>query len=300
MQLAPGERVGAPLGEALLDTDTERITQTEALGLDEHLMWRLGRFQTKAWATGIVDVGRGQLLDIVRGRTAQAPTRWLLARPRSRLAGIRWAVLDLSGPYRSAFEVALPHAKQVADPFHVVRLGNTAPDEVRRRVQNQTLGNRGRKHDPQYRARKLLVSASERITDSGRVRLRGLLDAGDPSGEVRDAWHAKETLRPIYDITDADTGAATVAQLAQNLQEPGLPTEINRLGRTLWRWRDPISNWHQARVTNAAAEAASNLVKRVKRAAFRFTNFANYRIRALLYAGKPMLNWALLDTLTPT
>ena len=29
-----------------------------------------------------------------------------------------------------------------------------------------------------------------------------------------------------------------------------------------------------------------------------FTNFANYRIRALLYAGKP--NWALLDTLTPT
>ena len=42
----------------------------------------------------------------------------------------------------------------------------------------------------------------------------------------------------------------------------------------------------------------NNLIKRVKRAAFGFTNFANYRIRALLYAGKP--NWALLDTLTPT
>ena len=132
-------------GEALLDADTERIAQTEALGLDEHLMWRLGRFRTKAWATGIVDIGRGQLLDIVRGRTAQAPTRWLLARPRSWLAGVRWAVLDLSGPYRAAFEVALPHAKQVADPFHVVRLGNDALDEVRRRVQNQTLGHRGRR-----------------------------------------------------------------------------------------------------------------------------------------------------------
>ena len=35
----------------------------------------------------------------------------------------------------------------------------------------------------------------------------------------------------------------------------------------------------------------------VKRAAFGFTNFNNYRIRALLYAGKP--NWTLLDTLTP-
>ena len=42
---------------------------------------------------------------------------------------------------------------------------------------------------------------------------------------------------------------------------------------------------------------ANNLIKRVKRVAFGFTNFNNYRIRALLYAGKP--DWALLDTLTP-
>ena len=88
-----------------------------------------------------------------------------------------------------------------------------------------------------------------------------------------------------------------MAQLAQDLQDPGLPAEVNRLGRTLWRWRTQIANWHAARVTNAATEAANNLVKRVKRAAFGFTNFNNYRIRALLYAGKP--NWALLDTLTP-
>ena len=68
-----------------------------------------------------------------------------------------------------------------------------------------------------------------------------------------------------------------------------MPPEINRLGRTIWRWRHQIANWHTARVTNAATEAANNLAKRVKRAAFGFTNFNNYRIRALLYAGKP--NW---------
>ena len=152
-------------------------------------------YVTKAWATSIVDVGRGQLLDIVAGRTAQAPVRWLLARPSRWLSGVRWAVLDLSGPYRAAFDTALPRARQVADPFHVVKLANTALDDVRRRVQNQTLGHRGHKHDPLYRARKLLVSASERITEAGRTKLRGLLDAGDPYGEVRDAWHAKETLQ---------------------------------------------------------------------------------------------------------
>ena len=285
-------------GQALIDADTARISDVFALGLDETLMWRRGRFRTKAWSTSIVDVGRGQLLDIVRGRTAKAPARWLLRRPHSWRAGIRWAVLDLSGPYRAAFDTALPDAEQVADPFHVVKLANEALDEVRRRVQNQTLGHRGRKDDPLYRARKLLVSASERITDNGHTRLRGLLDAGDPYGEVRDAWHAKETLRSVYDIPCAKTGAATVAQLAADFQEPGMPEEINRLGRTLWRWREQISNWHAARVTNAPTEAANNLVKRVKRAAFGFTNFDNYRIRALLYAGKP--NWALLETLTPT
>ena len=272
-------------GSALLAADTERISDVAALGLDETLMWRRGRFRAKSWSTSIVDVGRGQLLDIVRGRTAKAPTRWLLGRPACWLEQIRWAVLDLSGPYRAAFDTAVPDAAQVADPFHVVRLGNDALDEVRRRVQNQTLGHRGRKHDPLYRARKLLVSASENVTDAGRIRLRGLLDAGDPYGEVKDAWHAKETLRSVYDIDDAKVGAATVAQLAADLQDPGLPPEINRLGRTLWRWRHQISNWHAARVTNAATEAANNLVKRVKRAAFGFTNFANTHSGRALLAG---------------
>jgi hypothetical protein len=34
------------------------------------------------------------------------------------------------------------------------------------------------------------------------------------------------------------------------------------------------------------------LIKRVKRVAFGFTRFRNYRVRVLLYAGRP--NWALL------
>ena len=295
--MSPGERVGAPLGRALLDADTQRIGGVSAVGVNEHLMARHGRFRTRSWATGIVDAEAGRLLDIVPGRTARAPARWLLDMPPEWREQVRWGVLDLSGPYRFAFDTAVPHAGQVADPFHVVRLANAALDEVRRRVQNETLGGRGQKHDPLWRARKLLVAASETITDNGRSRLRGLLDAGDPYGEVRDARHAKETLRALYDIEDPATGAATVEQLAADLQDPGMPPEVNRLGRTLWQWRRQIANWHRARVTNAAAEAANNLIKRIKRTAFGFTNFANYRIRALLYAGKP--NWALLDTLTP-
>ena len=121
-------------GQALLDADAKRVSAVSALGLDETLFCRRGRFNKRGWSTSIVDVGRGQLLDVVPGRTAKAPARWLSTRPSSWRAGVRWATLDLSGPYRAAFEAALPHAQQVADPFHVVRLANNALDETRRRA----------------------------------------------------------------------------------------------------------------------------------------------------------------------
>ena len=114
-------------GQALLAADTARISDVEALGLDETLFWRRGRFRAKTWGTSIVDVGRGQLLDIVRGRDAQAPTRWLLRRRREWREGIRWAVLDLSGPYRAAFNAAVPKARQVADPFPRRAVGQRRP-----------------------------------------------------------------------------------------------------------------------------------------------------------------------------
>ncbi|MGQ0849022.1 MAG: transposase, partial [Actinomycetota bacterium] len=83
----------------------------------------------------------------------------------------------------------------------------------------------------------------------------------------------------------------------QDLQDESCPPETNRLGRTLLRWRDQISAWHQAQVSNGPTEALNNLIKRVKRVAFGFRRFWNYGIRALLYAGKP--NWDLLATFTP-
>ena len=202
-------------GEALLAADGERVGAVGALGLDETLFGRHGRWRTRSWCTSIVDVQRGQLLDIVSGRDAAGPTAWLLAQPEAWRDGIDWGVLDLSGAYRSAFEAALPQAHQVADPFHVVRLANGCIDEVRRRTQNDTLGGRGRKDDPLYRARRLLVAAHERLSERGDAKLRGLLRAGDPHGEVRLAWHAKETLRGLYDIDCPELADAYLGELSR-------------------------------------------------------------------------------------
>jgi transposase len=104
---------------------------------------------------------------------------------------VQFATLDLSSSYRSVFNSVLPHATQIADPFHLVRLANAKLDECRRRVQNELFGHRGRKGDPLYRCRRLLTKAEERLSDDGREKLLGLLRAGDPKGDVTAAWHAK-------------------------------------------------------------------------------------------------------------
>lgn len=43
----------------------------------------------------------------------------------------------------TAYDRVLPSPLQVADPFRVMRLANQRLDEVRRCVQNETLGHRG-------------------------------------------------------------------------------------------------------------------------------------------------------------
>ncbi len=284
-------------GRALLEADASRIEGVTALGLDEILMFRRGRYREQHWGTTIVDARKGKLLDIVPGKRAEGATRWIQGRTSLWRQQVSWGVMDLSGPYRKTFTDALPKAIQVADPFHVVKLANSTIDDVRRRVQNETTGGRGTKHDALYRIRRLLLKAHERVTERGNVKLRGLLAAGDPHGEVRDAWHAKETLRMTYRIGDHQLALEAIDELARDLRDDTYSPELNKLGRTLRTWREQIANWHRSKVTNGPTEAANNLAKLIKRVSFGVTNFDHYRTRVLLYAGKP--DWTLLDTLTP-
>ncbi|NCG25823.1 MAG: hypothetical protein GWP47_17030 [Actinobacteria bacterium] len=146
---------GTPLVE-----DPDRIGEVDALGLDETLFARLGRWRTQHWSTSIVDVRRGQLLDVILGRSSTGACEWFAERDRAWLDAICWATLDLSGPWRLAFTTMLPSATQVADPFHLVKLANQRLDDVRRRVQNETLGHSGRlRHPPRRRPSRRVLSA---------------------------------------------------------------------------------------------------------------------------------------------
>ena len=82
-------------GTPLVD-DPGRIGDVEALGLDETLFARLGPWRTQNWSTSVVDVRRGQLLDVVEGRSSKGACDWMAGRDQAWLDAIAWAVLDLS------------------------------------------------------------------------------------------------------------------------------------------------------------------------------------------------------------
>ena len=82
---------------------------------------------------------------------------WLAERGEDFRAGVRIATL---APFQGQQErhrlASSQDATSVLDAFHIVTLAGEAPGEVRRRVQQDTLGHRGRKGDPLYQIRNLL------------------------------------------------------------------------------------------------------------------------------------------------
>lgn len=285
-------------GKALLEADHRRLNKTVALGLDETSFVKLGSHSYKQYATTIADVGNHQIIDILPTRNFVDVARWIDSRPKKWKDRIRYGALDMSSAYAAVYSVVLPHAIQVVDPFHAVALANRALDTTRRRVQNQQLGHRGRKDDPLYRIRRPLLTGEEKLSANAAQRLQSLLELGDPNAEVAIAHRAKEYLRDFYTMADADQARLALESLQHHCTKKEMSPELQTFGRSIKRWFQKILNWHTARISNGPTEALNNLIKRIKRIGFGFTNFENYRIRALLYAGKP--NWRVLDSIVVT
>jgi transposase len=271
---------GRPLVE-----DPGRLDGVAALGLDETSFLKATRLAPTRWVTSLVDLEHGQLLDVVADRTRAAVDAWLHARPRAWLARIATVALDPWRGYASALVAPLGHATVVVDHFHAVRLANVVVDQVRRRVQQTTLGHRGRKGDPLYRIRKLLLTAAEQLTGRGRARLRAGLTAGDPDGEVAAAWQGKELLRAIYAADGMLAARAALDRFYRWADGIGV-AELSRLARTVRAWEGEILAWHATKgCSNGPTEAVNLLIKKVKRVGHGFRNFDNYRLRLLLHCG---------------
>src|SRR5664280_264956 len=143
-------------GEPLVD-DPSRLDNLSALGIDEHKMLSANGEHHTEYVTCFVDVARGRLLDIVRGRNADDVGYWLSQGSPAWRQDIEAVAIDPHRGYLRGIYAYLPDTTVTVDCFHGVKLANSMVDDVRRRVQQESLGRRGHKDDPLYRCRRLMT-----------------------------------------------------------------------------------------------------------------------------------------------
>ncbi len=289
-QLAEGVDATVDVGVRLLVVVDDgidhlsRLGAPTAIGLDETSWLAATATHPTLLVTGIVDLDRGQLVDVIPARSAAAVEDWLASKPARWAAGIRHAVIDPYQPYATALANEVPDAKLVVDHFHVIRLANQALDEVRRRVQHATMGHRGRKGDPLYRIRRRLLLAREKLSDDAFDRVLAWPERGDPDGEVSVAYLAKELLREVYDAETVFDARRRLVEFYELCDEVDVH-ELSRLAKTIRRWETPLLRWHTTGLTNAGTEGTNLIIKNIMRLGFGFRNFKNYRLRLLLRCG---------------
>jgi transposase len=152
----------------------------------------------------------------------------------------------------------------VLDHFHAVRLANAAVDDVRRRVQQQTLGRKGRKGDPLYGIRRLLVVGAERLDERGRARIAAGLAAGDRFDEVGATWTAKELLRAVYAAGDVAEARRALVPFYRWCAEVDV-AEANRLAKTIFAWEAEVLAYHTTALSNGPTEAVNLIIEKVRR-----------------------------------
>lgn len=135
--------------------------------------------------TPVIDgTGPARLLDMLPGRSAELLKAWLDKQNANFRSRVKVVAMDGFAGYRAATADALPAARAVMDPFHVVHLAADKLTVCRQRIQQDTCGHRGRSGDPLFGIRRILLTRTELITDKQKAKLATALGAHDAHAAV--------------------------------------------------------------------------------------------------------------------
>lgn len=168
--------------------------------------------------------GPARLLDMVEGRSKQVFAAWLDARPQAWRDQVEIVAMDGFTGFKTAAVEKLPDAVEVMDPFHVVQLAGDALDRCRQRVQQETLGHRGRAGDPLYGARRTLHTGLDLLTDKQKTRLDALF-ADDDHAAVEATWGVYQNIADAYRNPDRAAGRRTIQHVIVALSR-GVPRQV--------------------------------------------------------------------------
>jgi len=285
-------------GRRVLIDDPTRFDGVAVIGVDEHV-WRhtgLG----DGYVTVIIDltpardgVGPSRLLDMIPGRSGPAFQAWLTARPQSWRDGVEVVAMDGFTGYKTAAAEAIPDAVAVMDPFHVVQLAGQALDTCRQRVQQRTMGHRGRKGDPLFQARRVLRCSRQFLTEKQAAHLETVF-AIDEHVEVETTWAIYQEVIAAYRHPRPQEGKCILSEVIDRLRSgvPVILAEAGKLGRTLnKRAADVLAYFDHPGTSNGPTEAINGRLEHLRGSALGFRNLHNYIARSLLETGgfRPLL-----------
>ncbi|MGJ3509827.1 ISL3 family transposase [Enemella sp. A6] len=262
-----------------------------SLGIDEHRFRSVRWFRddtgswrrVEPWMTTFVDLATGEVMDVVDGRNAGAVANWLAAQPRWWRRRVEVVAIDPSAAFRSAVRRWLPKARVSVDHFHLVKLGNDMLTGVRRRVAWERHERRGRKNDPAWAHRLLLLRGYDSLSDAGKAKLEKVLRSDDPTDEIGAAWGIKEALRLTLKAPTVAVARQRKTDLFDRCVAMGRLPEADRLKRTIDSWWGEIETFIDTHATNARTEAANVTIKNIKRTGRGYRSHTNYQSRIMLY-----------------
>jgi transposase len=167
------------------------------------------------------------------------------------------------------------------DPFHLVQLGNLMVTRVRQRLIREREQRRGRKVDPAWATRRLLLRGYDTLSPRAKARLDAVFASDDPTDELSAAWGVKEQLRRLLNVATVEQARTEKMILGCYVVAADME-ETWRLWATIQAWWPAIEVLIEHRVTNARTEAANTGIKQIKRTGRGYRNPAHYQARILL------------------
>jgi transposase len=240
--------------------DARRLEGLVCIGVDEISYRRHHRY-----LTSVADHRSGAIVWCAPGRNS-ATLQGFFDELGDRKASIRAVSIDMSGEYQRAIREAVPGAEICFDPFHVVRLGARATDQVRRDEWNA----HERSHTPAGRwvkgTRWSLLKAPERQTVA---QLATLWEVQQANRHLYRAFLLREELRLLYHLPDPALAPAHLdAWLAWASRSRLRP--FVRLARTLREHRAGILAAIRLGLSNGRLEGLNSKIRLISHRSFGF------------------------------
>ena len=236
------------------------------IGIDEHVFGRKKGIRKREFVTMIVDHNNKKVREVTLGKSHASLHEGLKDIPGRE--NVRVVTLDMSDSYKSFAKSFFPNAELVADRFHVQRL--IQPLLLSKRI--EITG------DKRTNPVRVLMNRNRRNL---KYFERSALDQWLSQNPVmQELYSYKEQISRFYELRGLKRAEIAFNALIERLSQSQIK-EIKTLKNTFVRWKKEILNFFVYRITNARVEGFNNVAKVIKRRAYGFRSFKNYRLRLL-------------------